>query len=243
MQRVLVTAVIFVLGSFTAVPHATAKAPTSDRRLPYARWVPSPLSPLRQLDELRTAFPHPTPNCTPTILTSVFLSAPNLSARSATRYAHRSSIAHHRINQSTIASRSPLTRLGLSLTTDTIRRLARYPTPWALSACSRSLLVLDFASFLGLVENESCSCPPPRRCRRPRRPHRASPLRWSRRALRGSRRGCPFRRSARRRGGPTQPRDVVIYNAALAATRNVRLRRALDNQLSTTSARVLARGP
>ena len=43
---------LWFLVVFTAVPHATAKAPTSDRRLPYARWVPSPLSPLRQLDEL-----------------------------------------------------------------------------------------------------------------------------------------------------------------------------------------------
>ena len=34
----------------------TAKAPTAVGQLPYARWVPSPLGPLRQLDELKTVF-------------------------------------------------------------------------------------------------------------------------------------------------------------------------------------------
>ena len=34
----------------------TAKAPTAVGQLPYARWVPSPLGPLRQLDELQTVF-------------------------------------------------------------------------------------------------------------------------------------------------------------------------------------------
>ena len=72
MPRTLFRALCMDLDTWHAdpVPHATAKAPTTDRRLPYARWVPSPLSPLRQLDELKTAFLHPTPNCTPTILTS-----------------------------------------------------------------------------------------------------------------------------------------------------------------------------
>ena len=40
----------------------TAKALTAVGQLPYARWVPSPLGPLRQLDELRTGDNNTTHN-------------------------------------------------------------------------------------------------------------------------------------------------------------------------------------